>query len=82
MILRKKEIVNLIITGVTTDVCCSTTVSGANDHGYNAIVLEDCMASYDDKRHYAALDIIKAQGGIFGWVTNSKYVLEELEKVS
>jgi len=77
-VLRERGIVNLLVTGVTTDVCCSTTVSGANDRGFNAIVLADCMASYDPTRHQAALDIIKAQGGIFGWVTDSKSVLEAL----
>ena len=75
-ILRQRNIVNLLVTGVTTDVCCSTTVSGANDRGFNAIVLADCMASYDPARHTAALDIIKAQGGIFGWVTDSQKVLD------
>ncbi|MEK7147883.1 MAG: cysteine hydrolase [Patescibacteria group bacterium] len=78
-ILREKGIINLLITGVTTDVCCSTTVSGANDHGFNAIVLGDCMASYDPSRHKAALEIIKAQGGIFGWVTDSQKVLHALQ---
>lgn len=79
-VLRERGVVNLLVTGVTTDVCCSTTVSGANDRGFNAVVLSDCMASYDPVRHQAALDIIKAQGGIFGWVTDSKSVLEALCK--
>lgn len=79
-ILRRKGIRNLLVAGVTTDVCCSTTVSAANDAGFNAIVLSDCMASYDPARHEAALNIIKAQGGIFGWVTNSRQVLSELGK--
>ncbi len=69
--LRRRGIKNLLVAGVTTDVCCSSTVSAANDAGFNAIVLSDCMASYDPQRHEAALNIIKAQGGIFGWVTDS-----------
>lgn len=80
-VLQEHGVVNLLVTGVTTDVCCSTTVSGANDYGFNAIVLADCMASYDESRHEAALNIIKAQGGIFGWVTESKHVLEQFEKL-
>lgn len=80
-LLREHKIVNLLIAGVTTDVCCSTTISGANDHGFNAIVLSDCVAAYDESRHLAALDIIQAQGGIFGWVAESKDVLGELEKI-
>jgi len=80
-LLKKKGIVNLLFTGVTTDICCSTTVSGANDRGFNAIVLADCMASYDPARHKSALDIIKAQGGIFGWVTDSQKVLRGFKNI-
>jgi len=71
---------NLIISGVTTDVCCFTTTTAANDYGYNAIVLSDCVASYSPERHTAALDIISAQGGIFGWVSNSDQFLREAAK--
>ena len=74
-VLRSHAIRNLLITGVTTDVCCSATVIAANDHGYNAIVLSDCVASYSPERHAATLATIKAQGGIFGWVTDSGRVL-------
>lgn len=74
-VLQENGIQNLLITGVTTDVCCSATVIAANDRGYNAIVLGDCVASYSPERHAAVLDVIKAQGGIFGWVTDSGRVL-------
>jgi nicotinamidase-related amidase len=74
-LLRQQGIKNLLITGVTTDVCCSATVIGANDRGFNALVLEDCVASYSLARHQATLATIQAQGGIFGWVTNSAKVL-------
>ena len=80
-ILTKRGIKYLLVAGVTTDVCCSTSVSGANDCGFNAIVLQDCMASYDPLRHVAALDIIKAQGGIFGWVTDSSKVLDAINRL-
>ena len=79
-ILRERGIVNILFTGVTTDVCCSTSVSGANDIGFNAIVMSDCMASYDPERHTAALNIIKAQGGIFGWVTDSQKVISAFKR--
>lgn len=78
--LRQRGIATILFAGVTTDVCCGTTISAANDRGYNAIVLSDCMAAYDDARHFAALDIIKAQGGIFGWVSDSMAVLEALAR--
>jgi nicotinamidase-related amidase len=74
--LRQRGIVNLLITGVTTDVCCSATTIAANDRGFNAIVLADCVASYSPERHAATLEVIKAQGGIFGWVSATQQVLE------
>lgn len=76
-ILREHNIRNLLITGVTTDVCCSATVIGANDRGYNAIVLADCVASYSPERHAATLATISAQGGIFGWVTTADDLLDQ-----
>ena len=78
-VLRTRDIRNLLVTGVTTDVCCSATVIAANDRGYNAIVLRDCVASYSPERHAAVLDVIKAQGGIFGWVTDSTAVLATMQ---
>ena len=76
-ILREHNIRNLLITGVPTDVCCSATVIGANDRGYNAIVLADCVASYSPERHAATLATISAQGGIFGWVTTADDLLDQ-----
>ncbi len=80
--LRERGIENLLITGVTTDVCCSATTIAANDSGFNALVVADCVASYSPERHTAALDVIAAQGGIFGWVTDSAAVLAGLEAVA
>jgi nicotinamidase-related amidase len=77
-LLRSQGITNLLVMGVTTDVCCTATVIAANDRGYHAIVLADCVASYSPERHAAALAAIKAQGGIFGWVTDSGRVLAAL----
>lgn len=70
----------LIVTGVTTDVCCSATVMAANDRGFHAIVLRDGVASYSTERHESALAVIQAQGGIFGWVSDSERVLTALEE--
>ena len=75
-LLQQYGIRNLLVTGVTTDVCCSATVIGANDRGFNALVLADCVSSYSPERHAATLETIKAQGGIFGWVTDSAAVLQ------
>lgn len=77
-ILHARGIKNLLVAGVTTDVCVATTITGANDRGFNAIAISDCVASYSPERHAATLEIIKAQGGIFGWVTDSSAVLKGL----
>ncbi len=70
-ILRSRGLRQLVVTGVTTEVCVSTTVREANDRGYDCLVLSDCCASYDPAFHASALDMIAAQGGIFGWVATS-----------
>jgi nicotinamidase-related amidase len=74
-ILQKNAIENLIICGVTTEVCVHTTVREANDRGYRCIVPGDCCGSYIPEFHEAGLRMIKAQSGIFGWVTNSRTIL-------
>jgi nicotinamidase-related amidase len=77
-LLRAGEIESLLITGVTTDVCCSATTIAANDRGFHALVVGDGVASYSPERHAAVLEVIAAQGGIFGSVTDSKSVLAVL----
>jgi nicotinamidase-related amidase len=63
---------------VTTEVCVNTTVREANDRGFNCVVLDDCVGSYFPEFQKAALAMIKAQGGIFGWVSDSKKALKAL----
>ncbi|HUA53902.1 MAG TPA: isochorismatase family cysteine hydrolase [Candidatus Sulfotelmatobacter sp.] len=77
-ILRNRGIERLIVTGVTTEVCVSTTVREANDRGYDCLVLGDCVASYFPELHAAALDMIRAQGGIFGWVGSSSQLIDAI----
>jgi nicotinamidase-related amidase len=79
-ILRNAGIRTLIVCGVTTEVCVHTSVREANDRGFNCVVLEDCVGSYFPEFQKAGLAMIKAQGGIFGWVSNSKSVLKALAK--
>jgi len=78
LILRNLQITSLIVTGVTTEVCVHTTVREANDRGYECLVLEDCCASYFPQFHETGLAMIKAQGAIFGWVSDSKAALAAL----
>jgi nicotinamidase-related amidase len=78
-ILKTLGVRSLVVTGVTTEVCVHTTVREANDRGYECLVLEDCVASYFPAFQAAAIEMIKAQGGIFGWVTTSGRLLPALE---
>ena len=78
-ILKSRSISQLIVCGVTTEVCVNTTVREANDRGYDCLVLEDCVGSYFPDLHQAALAMVKAQGGIFGWVGTSAAVVRALK---
>jgi biuret amidohydrolase len=77
-ILQYRGIEKLVVTGITTEVCVNTTVREANDRGYDCLVLEDCVGSYFPEFQEMALRMIKAQGGIFGWVSSSAQVLAAL----
>ncbi|WP_420130943.1 cysteine hydrolase family protein [Rhodopseudomonas sp.] len=74
-VLQKYGIDTLLVCGVTTEVCVNTTVREANDRGYRCVVIADGCASYFPEFHAAGLAMIKAQGGIFGWVAESRAVL-------
>ena len=78
-ILKTRGITHLLVCGVTTEVCVHTTVREANDRGYECLVLSDCVASYFPEFQRVALEMIKAQGGIFGWVAPSAALLAALE---
>jgi nicotinamidase-related amidase len=80
LLLRNARITRLIVTGVTTEVCVHTTVREANDRGFECLVLEDCVGSYFPEFHRVALEMICAQGGIFGWVTHSSALLASLAR--
>ncbi len=80
-ILLHRGIRQLVVTGVTTEVCVNTTVREANDRGYECLVLADCVASYFPEFHAVGLRMIAAQGGIFGWVGHSADVIAALASV-
>ena len=79
-ILQHRGIANLIVCGVTTEVCVHTTVREANDRGYRCIVPSDGCASYFPEFHEVALRMVAAQGGIFGWVSDSTRILRALDR--
>jgi biuret amidohydrolase len=70
-ILLDRHIKTLIVCGVTLEVCVHTTVREANDRGYECVVLSDCVASYFPEFQRVGLEMIKAQGAIFGWVSDA-----------
>jgi nicotinamidase-related amidase len=76
--LRGRGVAQLFVCGVTTEVCVNTTVREANDRGFDCLVLEDCTGSYFPEFHQAGIAMIKAQGGIFGWVAPSDALLMAL----
>jgi biuret amidohydrolase len=78
LILRTRGIRNIILCGVTTDVCVHTTMRHANDMGYECLLLEDCCAATDENNHWAAIDMIKKQGGVFGAVSTSQQLIAAL----
>jgi len=82
LILKTKGIRNLILTGITTDVCVHTTMREANDRGYECLILEDCTGATDPGNHLAALKMVTMQGGVFGSVSDSGKAIEALGKLA
>ena len=79
-ILESHGVTSLIVTGVTTEVCVHTTVREANDRGYEVLVPADCVGSYFPEFQRVGLEMVAAQGGIFGWVTDSSTLITQLRQ--
>lgn len=78
LVLRTRDIRNLVLTGIATDVCVHTTMPEANDRGFECLLLEDCCGATKRSNHDAAIDMIKMQGGVFGTVARSDDLLAAL----
>ena len=78
LLLHTRGIRNLILTGITTDVCVHTTMRDANDRGFECVMLSDCTGATDRGNHEAALKMIRMQGGVFGAVSDSLAIIDVL----
>jgi nicotinamidase-related amidase len=80
LLLKRKGIQNIILTGITTDVCVHTTMREANDRGYECLILSDCTGATDYGNYLAALKMVKMQGGVFGAVADSRSFIEAISQ--
>ncbi|HUB25831.1 MAG TPA: isochorismatase family cysteine hydrolase [Tepidisphaeraceae bacterium] len=79
LILRQRGVSNIVLTGITTDVCVHTTMREANDRGYECLLLEDCCAATDRGNHEAAVKMVKMQNGVFGAVSDSESFIKGIQ---
>ena len=77
--LQRLGLRKLVLAGVTTEVCVQTTMREANDRGYDCLLATDATESYFPAFKAAAIEMIRAQGGIVGWTATTDQVLEAID---
>ncbi len=77
LLLRNRGITALVLSGVTTEVCVSSTLRDAVERGYACTLVSDACASPYPELHAAALAMIEVEGGVFGRVCDSRHLLTE-----
>jgi nicotinamidase-related amidase len=82
LILRERGIANLVLTGITTDVCVHSTMREASDRGFECLLLADCCGATDRQNHLAAIRMLTFEGGVFGAVSDSRSLLEALRTIA
>jgi nicotinamidase-related amidase len=75
LVLQRLGVTNIVLTGITTDVCVHTTMREANDRGFECLILSDCCAATDPNNHVAALKMVTMQNGVFGAISDSPRLL-------
>lgn len=74
--LRRRNIADVIVGGVVTNICVRSTVHDAFFHGYDVYVPRDCCAGTSEREHNSSLYDIDTH---FGLVTDSESIISVLE---
>jgi nicotinamidase-related amidase len=74
--LRHQRIENVVVTGVSTDVCVTTTSREAADRGFRTVIVSDGCTTLSEAMHGASLETFNLA---FGWVRTADEVVALLE---